>query len=172
MFSSCTITVQTSSQTPGLDKHLRKRQACSHEEDHRRRLHPWLWDFSPNILFAAEKMRRRMQRRTVRMSLASSARRHLCTGRRAYSACASRHHAPRPLVAVQYGSFGRLPSGEPGGWSRPDFGHLCYRSLRRPAAHPHRSPARRWTIQNSSVWYLRPLQSMTELGAGTSSTVH
>jgi hypothetical protein len=88
--------------------------------------------------FAAEKMRRRMQRRTVRMSLASSARRHLCTGRRAYSACASRHHAPRPLVAAQYGSFGRLPSGEPGGWSRPDFGHLCYRSLRRPAAHPHR----------------------------------
>jgi hypothetical protein len=62
---------------------------------------------------------------------------HLCTGRRAYSACDGRHHAPRPLVAVQYGLNGRLdPPGEPGGCVRPDLGFLCYHGLRRPAAHP------------------------------------
>jgi len=65
---------------------------------------------------------------------------HLCTGRRAYSACDGRQHASRPLVATQYGLRGRLrPPGEPGGWSRPDVGLLCYHSLRRPAAHPQRS---------------------------------
>jgi hypothetical protein len=83
-------------------------------------------------------------RRTLRMSLALSASgrwstAHLCTGRRAYSACDGRHHAPRPLVAVQYGSRGRLRlSGKPGAWSRPDLGLLCYHNLRRPAAHPQR----------------------------------
>jgi len=83
-------------------------------------------------------------RQTLRMSLGLSATgrwsiAHLCTGRRAYSACDGRHHAPRPLVAVQYGLSGQLyPPGKPGGWSRPDFGPLCYLSLRRPAAHPQR----------------------------------
>jgi len=83
-------------------------------------------------------------RQTLRMSLALSASgrwsiAHLCTGRRAYSARDGGQHAPRPLVAAQYGLSGRLrPPGKPGGWSRPDFGLLCYRSLRRPAAHPQR----------------------------------
>src|SRR6267142_3602987 len=80
-------------------------------------------------------------RQTLRMSLALSATRrwfiaHLCTERRAYSARDGGQHAPRPLVAAQYGLSGRLrPPGKPGGWSRPDFGLLCYHSLRRPAAH-------------------------------------
>jgi len=81
------------------------------------------------------------RQQTLRMSLALSASgrwsiAHLCTGRRAYSARDGGQHAPRPLVAAQYGLSGRLrPPGKPGGWSRPDFGLLCYHSLRRPAAH-------------------------------------
>jgi hypothetical protein len=79
-------------------------------------------------------------RRTLRMSLALlSASEDACTGRRAYSPCDDRHHAPHPLVAAQYGLNGGLrPSGKPGRWSRPNFGFLCYRRLRRPAAHPQR----------------------------------
>ena len=85
-----------------------------------------------------------MHGRTLRMSLVLSAIGRwtiapLCTGRRAYSARDGGQHAPRPLVATQYG-LPRAPRcpGEPGGWSRPDGRLACNRKSLYPAAHPQR----------------------------------
>ena len=65
----------------------------------------WLVQFA----FLHSRPRATQARRTLRMSLALlSASEHPCTGRRAYSACDGRHHAPRPSVAVQYGLRGPL----------------------------------------------------------------
>src|SRR6516162_5115548 len=85
-----------------------------------------------------------MHGRTLRMSLVLSAIgrwtiARLCTGRRAYSARDGGQHAPRPLVATQYG-LPRAPRcpGEPGGSSRPDGRLACNRRSLYPAAHPQR----------------------------------
>jgi hypothetical protein len=82
------------------------------------------WPALPGLDRLPVKTTKEQHRRTLRMSLALG-----------------RHYAPRPLVAVQYGSRGRLrPPGQPVGFSRSEVGLLCYHSLRRPAAHPQGSP--------------------------------